>query len=114
MPCPAGRQEGSRQHTLRMTAASHWFEQQAAPCTNIIMSITAGAAPVSLGSLAEQGGGRKQRKGGGGGVVQDELLLLCWRMSKARLAAAAAAAHTAPRLSAGCHAAVSLATTTRE
>ena len=41
--CPAGRQEGSRQHRLRSTAASHWFEQQA-PCTNSIMSIPARAA----------------------------------------------------------------------
>lgn len=41
--CPAGRQEGSRQHRLRSTAASHWFEQQA-PCTNSIMSIPAKAA----------------------------------------------------------------------
>lgn len=41
--CPAGRQEGRRQHRLRSTAASHWFEQQA-PCTNSIMSIPARAA----------------------------------------------------------------------
>ena len=39
----AGRQEGSRQHRLRSTAASHWFEQQA-PCTSSIMSIPARAA----------------------------------------------------------------------